>query len=317
MGVRISMTSTCYPVDSPAFKKALDRADKHESQASLQLPLWYENECGVPNLILQTSLFSATSRTKRKFLQRAVIGSFKSVNVIYTGANLDQSDLDVWLGVLQLAKNHNHLLGDRIEFTERNFLRLINRASGKSDRTWLKNVFRRLSATNLEVCAEIKNRQLEYGGSLVHEYYRDDDSELYVLVLNQKIKILFDNNAWTKLDLKVRYALRGNPLAQWLHGFYSTLAQPFKLKVETLHRYCGSNAGLDSTNESERQKAILGWRDDTLKPALTKLENALQSAGFAFNWQISSSDLIEVNREPTKTQKRFLKSKEKFNHLST
>ena len=29
-------------------------------------------------------------------------------------------------------------------------------------------------------------------------------------------------------------------LAQWLHGFYASHAKPFPIKIETLHRLCGS-----------------------------------------------------------------------------
>lgn len=38
----------------------------------------------------------------------------------------------------------------------------------------------------------------------------------------------------------MRHALDGHQLAQWLHGFYASHAKPFPIKIETLHRLCGS-----------------------------------------------------------------------------
>jgi hypothetical protein len=45
------------------------------------------------------------------------------------------------------------------------------------------------------------------------------------------------------VEWAVRHELDGKPLAQWLHGFYASHAKPFPLKIETLHRICGSEAG--------------------------------------------------------------------------
>ena len=49
----------------------------------------------------------------------------QGIDILYTGPRLDQSDLDVWQGALHLARLAP--LGNRIEFTEKSFLRLIGR----------------------------------------------------------------------------------------------------------------------------------------------------------------------------------------------
>ncbi len=277
--------------------------------APAQLPLWPEPMRGVPNGVLRSALFGAIKRGKRKYLQREPIASVEGVNIVYTGPRLDQSDLDVWEGALHLAQGIT--LGSRIEFTEKGFLRLIGRGGlrgesiGKSDREWLKNVLARLSATTVE----IKQGPYAYGGSLVEEYFRDERSGRHILILNPRMKAIFGRDGWTQVDWRIRHALRGHPLAQWLHGFYSTHAAPFPIKAETLHKLCGSETGESAMTDAERHKAILDWRDKSLIPALRALKDTCNEVAQAFAWEISSSGLVSVSRTPTKAQQKHLRTK--------
>src|SRR3990167_8346897 len=87
-----------------------------------QLLLWPEEMRGVPNGVLRSALFGAIKRGKRRYIEREPIASLGGIAILYTGPRLDQSDLDVWEGALHLARLAK--LGDRIDFTEKGFLRL-------------------------------------------------------------------------------------------------------------------------------------------------------------------------------------------------
>lgn len=275
--------------------------------ANPQLPRWPEAMRGFPNGLLRSALFGAIRRGKRRYMERKRVASLDGIDILYTGMRLDQSDLDVWAGALHLARLGR--LGDRIEFTEKGFLRLIGRGGeggkniGKSDREWLRKVFARLSANTVEII----QGPYVYGGSLVDEYFRDEVSGKYIVILNPGLKVLFNQDSWTQIDWDVRHALRGRPLAQWLHGFYSTHAAPFPYKIETLHRLCGSETGEAATTEAERHKAILDWRGDSLAPALEALETACRQAGQPFSWKIGSH-LVSIRREPSASQKKYLRA---------
>ena len=277
--------------------------------AGTQLPGWPESMRGVPNGVLRSALFGAIKRGKRGFLQRQPIASLEGVSIVYTGARLDQSDLDVWEGVLHLSRCSE--LGARIEFTARGLLRLIGRGGhngesiGKSDREWLKNVLSRLKATSVE----IQQGPYAYGGSLIDEYFRDDSTGRYILILNPRMKAIFSRDGWTQIDWGIRSLLRGHPLAQWLHGFYSTHASPFPLKVATLHRLCGSASGGEAQTPVQRNKAIQDWRDGSLIPALKALEIAVNRVGQSLSWDIAGGALVKVNRDPSKTQQKHLRMK--------
>lgn len=285
------------------------RRNSDRAFADGQLPLWPEPVRGVPNGLLRSALFGAIKRGKRRFLERAAIPCVGGVTITYTGLRLDQSDLDVWEGALHLARSVK--LGNRVEFTERAFLRLIGRGGpngrqlGKSDRDWLRKVLARLTATAVEVA----HGPYAYCGSLIAEYFRDDTIGRYVVVLNPRIKALFNHDSWTGIDWSIRRSLVGHPLAQWLHGFYSTHAAPLPYRAETLHRLCGSEAGETASSDADRHKAMLDWKEDSLVPALAALERVSAAAGQSFAWQIEGDNLVRVSRSPTTSQYRHLRSR--------
>lgn len=299
--------------------KLLDSIRRKNTEIALaspaKLPLWPEPIRGVPNGILRSALFGAVKRGKRRYMEREAVAAVDGINLIYTGPRLDQADLDVWEGALHLARLIP--LGNRIEFTEKNFLKMIGRGGeageniGKSDREWLKKTLSRLKANAIEV----NQGPYAYGGSLVDEYFRDDSTGRYVLILNPRMKVMFGRDNWTQIDWSIRQVLRGYPLAQWLHGFYSTHAKPYSLKVATLHKLCGSETGAEAKTAARRSKALLGWRDDSLIPALETLVTASEQIGQAFSFEITSGDLVDVSRDPSKTQFKHLRVKS-IRHLS-
>lgn len=272
--------------------------EKQQVLADRQLPLWPEPVRAAPNGVLRSALFGAIRRGKRKFIQGKSIACITGVAIVYTGPQLDQSDLDVWLGVLHLARQYR--LGNRIEFTEKGFLRLLGRGGpngrsiGKSDRVWLRRSLTRLKATAVEVTQGPHT----YCGSLLDEYYRDSNLGRYVIALNPKMKEIFGYAGWTKIDWNVRHGLAGNPLAQWLHGFYSTHAEPYDYSVETLHRLCGSEAGIGTISTAERNKAISDWTRSSLRPALALLATVSVCNGQPFVGEVDDNrPVVHMQRE--------------------
>jgi hypothetical protein len=239
----------------------------------IRLPIWPDTLRGVPNGVLRSALFGAVKRGPRRQITREFVATLDGYEIRYTGARLDQSDLDVWEALLHLARQQ--ALGNRVETSERALIKSIGRAYGKSGREWLKNVAARLSATTVE----FTRGERTYGGSLVDEFYRDDKIGCYVVVLNAKLQALFARDDWTSIEWAQRQALKGKPLAQWLHGFYSTHAEPYPLKVQTLHRLSGSET-----------KQLKHFRAD-LRESMTKVDHAT-------GWQsgIDENDLLHVRK---------------------
>ncbi len=248
-----------------------------------QLPLWADVCRGVPNSVLRSALFGVVRRGPRAFQQRVQKASVEGVKIIHTGPQLDQADLDVWEQALQLARTGG--LGCRIQFTASQFLKCIGRGNGKSQHEWLKAAFARLASS----VVEIKDAHRAYFGPILHHGGRDDEAGRYVIEMNPKIIELYGLDGWSSVEFGQRMALKKRPLAQWLHGYYSSHARPFPIKVETLHRLCGS-----------QNVALKGFKQD-LKAALEKLEQVTN-----WRWRIDSSDLVHLSKLPTASQTRHL-----------
>lgn len=189
-----------------------------------QLPLWPEPVRGAPNSFLRSALFAAIQGKTRSRLKKQLLGSLQGVTVHYTGERLDQSDLDVWEQAVHLARLHP--LGNICHFTGYAFLKALGRNTGKSDYQWLDDVITRLVAC--EVMLQTKEKA--YGGNLIATWKRDKTTAVYKLTLNADLMKLYGWNDWTAIDWQQRQALRGKPLALWLHGFYSSHARPFPMK---------------------------------------------------------------------------------------
>lgn len=266
-----------------ALISQIAEAAQARSSADPSLPYWPEVVRGVPNGVLRSAIFGAITRGRRPFLQAQHIASVGGVKILFTGPKLDQSDLDVWEECLHLARVSG--LGVKIHFTAGSFLRSIGRSAGGSDVEWLRNAFRRLSAS----VVEITEGKRAYFGPMIHGGTRDEESGQYDITMNPAIVTLYGTDGWTRVEWSQRRAIKGQPLAQWLHGFYSTHARAYPIRVETIHRLCGSETA-----------ELKHFRAD-LKDSLGKLQKAT-----GWSWEIDDADLVHVKRAPSASQRKHL-----------
>jgi TrfA protein len=250
----------------------------------VHLPLWPEPTRGTPNSFLRGALFAAIQGKERYGLQRQVLASQKGSTIRFTGIQLDQSDLDVWEQAAQLARTHP--LGNVCHFHIHAFLKALRRNTGKSDHEWLKYAFARLAGC----CVEITEGCYTYGGAML-EFRRDEIVGVYIVRLNPTILNLY-NAGWTAIDWDIRQKLRRKPLALWLHGWLSSNAKNYPVKVETLHRLSGSR---------NAQKA-------GVKRHLAKALDDLQAVDAISSYSFTSG-LLTIERKPSPAQLRHLSKK--------
>lgn len=274
-----------------------EQAEQAQSEAApspggnvVRLPLWPEATRGVPNVALRSALFGAIKKGARAYLERAEIHAQDGITIRYTGARLDQGDLDVWETVLHLARHQ--ALGDECRVTAYQLLKLLGKTDSGKNRDTLDRRLSRMKATGVDV----KLDRSSYEGSLIDEVHRAEGSREYVIRLNPKLRVLFEAEEFTQLDWTVRQALDGKPLAQWLHGFYASHARPYPVKVETLHRLCGSEA-----------KRLTDFKID-LRRNLDAVTEAGNTFGQPFSYVIAG-DLVHVKKTPSGTQRRHLAKK--------
>lgn len=240
----------------------------------VELPSSAQRKHIAPNACLQSALFGMVSKGRRKYLNGRKIVSFKGITISYTGEQLDQGDLDVFIHAIHLTaqKKGNRRPDGLVHFSVRGFLSAIGRKPGKSGQQWLLKSIRRLSASNMEIRFEnsqpLYSSCSVYGGSLINDYFYDPKNRKYYLRVNPDLGSLF-NLGWAQLCWQKRLQLPGN-LTKWLHGLYSSI-ETYPIKVGSLLILSGSGCGRlsdfrrqlkKSFKELTRYGAIKSWKID-------------------------------------------------------
>lgn len=269
-------------IEKDAVRKA--RKAPPVTSPQISLDLWPEAVRGVPNAVLRGSLFTV-SKTREVFKKRQLLAAVDGIEIRFMGIRLNQTDLDVWEMLLHLARLQP--LGHRVEFTANSFLKALGRHTGDTQHEQLKEEISRLIGGVVEV-TWTKERKT-FAGALVTSYFRDEDTQRYVVVFDKKMLSLYEGG-YSHINWEQRAALGSNNLAKWLHGFYATHAEPFPYKVETLKKLCGSTT-----------KALWEFRR-MLKKALDELV----AVGAIKGWEISWDDLVRIENVPTLSQLNHL-----------
>jgi hypothetical protein len=256
----------------------------------VRLPLWPEATRGVPNVALRSALFGAIKKGARPYLEMAEIHAQDGITIRYTGTRLDQGDLDVWETVLHLTREQ--ALGETCRVTAYQLLKALGKSDTGGNREVLHKRLSRLKATALEV----EFTRFSYMGSLIDEVAKETSSREYVIRLNPKLRVLFEDEQFTQLDWTVRQALEGKPLAQWLHAFYASHAQPYPIRMATLLKLAGSE---DANPRSAHQ---------TLRKALDAVTEASNAHEQPFSYVIAG-ELVHTKKTPSGPQRRHLAKK--------
>jgi len=265
-------------------------------QIPVQLPMWPDAVRGGPNVLLRSAFFAGIHSCKRKSLGQQTsperepegieIATQDGQSVKYAGTQLNQYDADVFFEVLHRSRRHP--LGSEALFTGASFLSSIGRSRNNLNYEDLDNSLRRLKRGTVDVSWIIGSKRYIFVGSLIDSYIRELESKLYRVTLSPEIRTLFSHASWTQLEWEERMKLRGKPLAQWLHSYFSTHARPYPVTVEFLKEKTGSPMKL-------------------LKHFKVELRNALQTLQDLIGWTVEwDGNLVRVMRPPTDSQARHL-----------
>jgi hypothetical protein len=261
-----------------------------ETAKQVMLPVWPESVRAVPNGFLRSALFGAIGKGKRRYMQGELVAAVDGVEICYTGQRLDQGDLDVWESVLHAVRLQE--FGRQCRVTSYALLKLMGKTDTGKNRATLQTRIERLRANALTV----KQGRYSYIGGLIAGAAKDEETQEWVIELDTKMCPLFAADQFTQIEWVVRNALDGQPLAQWLHGFYATHAKPYPISVATLLKLAGSE---NKDPSSGRQ---------TLRKALAALADASEANGQPFAHDIRG-DLVYVEKKASGSQRRHLAKK--------
>jgi hypothetical protein len=230
------------------------------SHEQKQISLWHENgrmielahnNSAAPKQILRSSLFAPVARGKRKAHQEYQIGKIGDYRMLYTGVQLDQSDNDVLLGLIELINelkdtdcitditdDKGRQIYTRITTNTNGFLRRIGKPKGKRSRDWLRLSLRRLSG----ILSIVDSSDSSIDGPIIGKSGFDEVQHVFFADVNHDYIRLFGNDNHTYINLEQRQKLGQKGFAKWLHGFVSTHSGTSTYSMEKLMDLSGSTA---------------------------------------------------------------------------
>lgn len=239
----------------------------------LQLPLWPNAKRGTPNSFLRSALFSAIQTKDRKYIDGVELASQEGTRIKYTGQQLNQEDLTLWETLVHLAKEHP--LGNVCSFTAHGILKAMDLNTGGDEHARLHKGIIRLAGG----ISEITHQGKTYFGALIKSGVKDELTSHYNIELNRDLIKLYGETQWTAIDWPQRLELRRKPLAQALHGYYSSHRTPHPVKLTTLQRLTGSRNPQPASFKRQCRAAL----------------NTLVEVGFLQGF-IIEGELVTVNR---------------------
>lgn len=233
--------------------------DKRPPAKLVQLPLWPETRRAAPNAIFRSALFPALKfKQGRPILKNTIIASVGGVTVFFTGERFDQSDLDVYLEILNLARVHP--LGTECTFAAYGLLRALGHATGNANHKWLHSVLLRLRGGTIDITDQRKR----YFGGLIEGGFKDEITRHYRIMINPHFANLFGFGMWATIDRAQRRALGRNATAKALHAYYSTHAAPSAHSFDTL----AAIVGLSNPNKRQQRATLIKAHDLLASPAV-------------------------------------------------
>ena len=257
---------------------------KAERNKVVMLQPWADDKRAAPNIIYRSALFPAlNTKQRRRYVENQKVYSVSGLEVTFTGKQFDQTDLDVYLEILNLAKAVP--LGQPVKFSAYSMLKALGRCTGKSDHIWLHSVLIRLRGGTVEMVTG----KARFFGGLIEGGIRDEITHHYEVIINPSYAKFFGFGLWSSIDLDQRRQLAQNSTAKALHAYYSSHTDPAPHRYETL----AGIVGLENKNRRE------------MKASLIRAHEVLKRVGFLLDYE-AGPDKIAIKAIMTPSQQRHV-----------
>lgn len=235
----------------------------HASRASVTAPrsrfglqLWPEDTAGLPSRLTRTALFGLPRRGRRRWYKEEPIISGSDVKVFYTGEQLDQKDLEVWLMLLMAfqGQDEDYMLQTRMS----HMLKTLKRSVEGGSRQALTSSLKRL--TGASVYIKYRSGTVEGVFNFLHGVAWNSRTQEISIKLGRDLGSLFDVTAFLDFD--------------------AHLLLPSQM-AKAVHKYAvGNKRGKLHSVPLNKLKKLLGYEGEikefrkTLGKALVELESS-------------------------------------------
>jgi len=227
----------------------------------------------TPNPFIRSSLFGLVKKGEAKFVDAKLIATQGDHTLLYSGKELNQANLDVWL-CLQKIWIENDC--KPVECDSKEILKTIGLSYAKGDKLWLKDKIEDLVKATL--LFEFDNGRTGFTGRLIKELEWTGDYHTFKFDLDNKLKNMFGCNDFTYLDFKKRREIRSD-LGTWLFSYYRSHKELFPIHISKLYLYSGSSSEL-----KEFKRSLKNAHEELLK------------VGYIQAYEINKQGIVFVTR---------------------
>lgn len=272
--------------------KEVELVDAMAGVPTIYIPESVGDRAAVPAAFLWGALFAVLQRDhqKRPTLRGECLAQAGKLSLHFWGVRLGQDDLDLFLVLVSLARGQK--FGEKIivpgaaiptalGLKDSGGKAHIHGGAGARDR--IEESLRRLSGALVELRGD--------GGAIIMGHLVDSarrgrgQGANWVVRLAPELGGAFSAGT-AGVDLRVRRALRGKPLAGWVHAWLSSHGgTPYPTTLDNLRRLAGCTC---EPKAFPRQ----------LTRALEALEKAIEQTGKTLHWTISRGQLSASDRGP-------------------
>lgn len=237
-----------------------------------------------PHVLLRSAVFGVVGKGRRRHYDDELLASAGEFTVRFTGLQLDQSDLDVWLSLVHLLRYEP--VGHPVRTTTLELLTMLGKADSGQNRSAVARHLNRLRATAVQV--RHSSSGAYYVGGLIDAA---ESGKTLTVRLDPRVTELFAGQRFARMQAVVRRVLP--PLGKWLYGYFATHIQPPPLPIHELHRLCGSSAADLDDFRSE------------VRSALKRLKSACDEHNEQFNWRIDRAGVLHADWLGSKKLERW------------
>lgn len=254
------------------FKKTLitkEQKEKAETEARLLgtamqqlLPEIFEDKRAIPNCFLRGALFGMVRKGRRALVENQPIFTMSQYEVFFSGAELDQNDLELWDTLIYLSKNRN--VSDELHITLYDLCKQLRIKDNNINREAIVKRIERLKFGTVKISIQ---KQKFFGSLINNGYVNTDGDGKLVIQYNKKLMPLFIDGDYTLISVDVRHLLGDNQLARWLYNFYESHKQPIPFAIDFIKKLCRSES------ESKEFKRLLRNAAELVKKAKLSVNN--------------------------------------------
>lgn len=242
---------------------------------TIPLPTEYTGYVAIPRS-LRAYVFTCT-KTREVILHKR-LSYLGDTEILFSGQELNQSDLDAFLAVKHLA--HSDFPNTTTIKTSK-ILRLLDRTDGLNSRKKLIDQLRSLRFAFIEIKNDKRGEY--FSGNLISELRASEDYCSVEVGLNNTLHRLFEKN-WQYVSLETRNGLKTS-LSKWLYCFVCGQQEIYPTSVMRFKELSGSKASYKTYRRA-------------LKTALTELKSVGLIRDFEFD-----EEIVKIDLKPLKSLK--------------